>query len=147
MSWRGLTLLMVLFNRPPEFYLNKIVDMYIELQEVINYCQALVPNPKPINPQSLQTQSQPNPTQFETQINHKKVQKVRKAKFMLPLGLNLSTPSLVYFKNFISYFSSPLSTNLVFSLILNFTHIFLVSRRRLVVLKSTLAFISTLYIV
>ena len=35
------------------------------------YCQALVPNPKPISPQSLQTQSQPSPTQFETQINPK----------------------------------------------------------------------------
>ena len=34
-------------------------------------CQALVPNPKPIRPQSLQTQSQPSPTQFETQINPK----------------------------------------------------------------------------
>ena len=36
-----------------------------------NFCQALVPNPKPISPQSLQTQSQPSPTQFETQINPK----------------------------------------------------------------------------
>ena len=35
------------------------------------YCQALVPNPRPISPQSLQTQSQPSPTQFETQINPK----------------------------------------------------------------------------
>ena len=35
------------------------------------YCQAIVPNPKPISPQSLQTQSQPSPTQFETQINPK----------------------------------------------------------------------------
>ena len=34
-------------------------------------CQALVPSPKPISPQSLQTQSQPSPTQFETQINPK----------------------------------------------------------------------------
>ena len=35
------------------------------------YCQALVPNPKPISPQSLQTRSKPSPTQFETQINPK----------------------------------------------------------------------------
>ena len=35
------------------------------------YCQALVPNLKPISPQSLQTQSQTSPTQFETQINPK----------------------------------------------------------------------------
>ena len=34
-------------------------------------CQALVPNPKPISPQSPQTQCQPSPTQFETQINPK----------------------------------------------------------------------------
>ena len=34
-------------------------------------CQALVPNPKPISPQSLQTQFQPSPAQFETQINPK----------------------------------------------------------------------------
>ena len=34
-------------------------------------CQALVPNPKPISPQSFQTQSHPSPTQFETQINPK----------------------------------------------------------------------------
>ena len=40
------------------------------LNEGMN-CQALVPNPKPISPQSIQTQSQPSPTQFETQINPK----------------------------------------------------------------------------
>ena len=41
------------------------------ISKYLNYCQALVPNPKPISPQSLQTQSQPSPTQFETQINPK----------------------------------------------------------------------------
>ena len=35
------------------------------------YCQALVPNPKPLSPQSLQTQSQPSPAQFDTQFNPK----------------------------------------------------------------------------
>ena len=38
---------------------------------IFGSCQALVPNPKPISPQSLQTQSKPNPTQFKTQINPK----------------------------------------------------------------------------
>ena len=43
-----------------------------KLQDKIShYCQALVPNPEPISPQSLQTQSKPSPTQFETQINPK----------------------------------------------------------------------------
>ena len=36
-----------------------------------NYCQALVPNPSPSSPKSPQTQSQPSPTQFKTQINPK----------------------------------------------------------------------------
>ena len=52
----------------------RIVDALIvgavKTIELLN-CQALVPNPKPISPQSLQTQSQPSPTQFETQINPK----------------------------------------------------------------------------
>ena len=45
--------------------------LFLCVREV--YCQALVPNPKPkpISPLSLQTQSQPSPTQFETQINPK----------------------------------------------------------------------------
>ena len=41
------------------------------METFLSYCQALVPNPKPISPQSLQTQSQPSSTQFETQINPK----------------------------------------------------------------------------
>ena len=40
-------------------------------QQYRTYCQALVPNPKPISPQSPRTKSQPSPTQFETQINPK----------------------------------------------------------------------------
>ena len=45
--------------------------MYEPLLAYSSNCQALVPNPKPISPQSLQTQSQPSPTQFETQITPK----------------------------------------------------------------------------
>ena len=49
---------------------NKKVSIFAQFKQLQN-CQALVPNPKPISPQSLQTQSQPSPTQFETQINPK----------------------------------------------------------------------------
>ena len=35
------------------------------------YCQALVPNPSPPNPQSHQAQSQPSPIQFQPQLNPK----------------------------------------------------------------------------
>ena len=43
----------------------------MQIFHISKNCQALVPNPKPISPQSLQTQFQPSPTQFETQINPK----------------------------------------------------------------------------
>ena len=45
-------------------------SLYV-INEIFKNCQALVPNPEPISPQSLKTQSKPSPTQFETQINPK----------------------------------------------------------------------------
>ena len=54
-------------------YIHESLSLSFKYSKITNhyYCQALVPNPKPISPQSLQTQSQPSSTQFETQINPK----------------------------------------------------------------------------
>ena len=45
-------------------WIRNILDKTVK--RYLMNCQALVPNPKPISPQS-----QPSPTQFETQINPK----------------------------------------------------------------------------
>ena len=59
-------------NEPnPRLNKQKFASLHLLIAINIRNCQALVPNPKPISLQSLQTQSHPNPTQFETQINPK----------------------------------------------------------------------------